>query len=209
MKWAVLTGDIVNSSDLSADALDEVMEAVRDACWQMSGWDDSNSDRTQSAYARRGGDGWQIALNRPKYALRATLFVQARLRAMKDGQASRIAAATGEGTLPDGAHVELNSAYGPIFQASGRLLDTLSGRSLIAYAGGGALDAAFRLADHIAQGWTRAQARAVCAMLPPGAGPRRVAAERLNISRQAVDQALWAAGFPAIEAALEQIETAP
>ena len=73
----------------------------------------------------------------------------------------------------------------------------------------GALDAAFRLADHIAQGWTRAQARAVCAMLPPGAGPRRVAAERLNISRQAVDQALWAAGFPAIEAALEQIETAP
>ena len=61
MKWAVLTGDIVNSSDLSADALDEVMEAVRDACWQMSGWDDSNSDRTQSAYARRGGDGGRLS----------------------------------------------------------------------------------------------------------------------------------------------------
>jgi hypothetical protein len=78
----------------------------------------------------------------------------------------------------------------------------------MAHAGGGALDAAFRLADHIAQGWTRAQARAVCAMLPPGAGPRRIAADRLGVSRQAVDQALRAAGFAAIEAALEQIEAA-
>jgi hypothetical protein len=208
MIWAVLTGDIVDSSDMSAKALDEVMEAIRDASRQMPGWDRSDGDRTETAYARRGGDGWQIALNRPEFALRASLFVQARLRAMNDSYASRIAAATGKGSLPPDARADLNSAHGPVFEASGRLLGTLPRHTLMAHAGGGALDAAFRLADHIAQGWTRAQARAVCAMLPPGAGPRRIAADRLGVSRQAVDQALRAAGFAAIEAALEQIEAA-
>lgn len=74
------------------------------------------------------------------------------------------------------------------------------------HASGGALNALILLADHISQGWTPAQARAIFTMLPPGAGPRRAVAERLGISRQAVDQALHAAGFPAIDAALTQIE---
>jgi len=208
MMWAVLTGDIVNSSDLSAEELDDVMDRLNNACRQMSGWDHTDSDRTDTAFARRGGDGWQIAINRPKFSLRAALFIQARLRSMNETYATRIATATGEGDLPPNAHVDLNSAYGPVFRDSGRLLDTFSGRTQMAYAGGGALDAAFRLADHISQGWTQAQASAVFAMLPPGSGPRRIAAEQLGISRQAVDQSLWAAGFPAIADALEQIEAA-
>lgn len=206
MIWTVFTGDIVNSTDLSASELDRVMSELNNACWQLSGWGHHDDDNTQSAFARRGGDGWQIALDRPKFALRAALFIQAQLRAMNEAYATRIAVATGEGDLPPNANVDLNSAYGPVFRESGRLLDTLAGSTLLAHADGGPLDAAFKLADHISQGWTQAQARAVCAMLPPDSGPRRVAAEHLGISRQAVDQALRAAGFPAIEAALDQIE---
>lgn len=206
MQWAVLTGDIVGSSDMSSGQLDDIMEAVNDAARNMSGWDLANNVRAESAFARRGGDGWQIAINRPEAGLRAALYVQARLRLLSDAFETRIAAASGEGALPDDPALDINSAHGDVFQASGRLLESLSGRTRMAHADGGALDAAFRLADHISKGWTQAQARSLCVMLPPGAGPRRYAAEQLGISRQAVDQALWAAGFPAIEAALELIE---
>ena len=146
-------------------------------------------------------------MDRPAYSLRAALFIQASLRACDQPVLSRIAVATGEGQLPEDTKKDLNSAYGEAFTASGRLLSDLPGPSLMAHASGGPIDAAFRLADHIATGWTQAQARAMAALLPPGAGPRRIAAERLGISRQAVDQALHAAGFPAVEAALEQIES--
>ncbi len=108
--------------------------------------------------------------------------------------------------LPADPNVDLNSAHGPVFSQSGRLLEMLPDQTLMAHSSGGSLDAAFRLADHISRGWTQAQARAMAAMLPPDAGPRRVAADALGISRQAVDQALHAAGFPAIDAALKLIE---
>ncbi len=206
MNLTVLTGDIVTSSELTPDELDAIMTALDDARSKIATWPGKAGQTVTTGFARRGGDGWQMALDRPALTLRAALFVQSRLRALSGSPGTRIAAATGDGTLPpDG---DLNAAHGPVFRASGRLLDGLSGRGLMAFAGGGALDASFRLADHIAQGWTQAQARAVHALLPPGSGPRRIAAEQLGISRQAIDQALWAAGFPAIKAALGQIEAA-
>lgn len=206
MIYTVLTGDIVASTEMPAKALDGIMKALKNAAWQMSGWDDSKQNKTETAFARRGGDGWQLAINRPAYALRSALFVQSQLRSIHDDYTTRIAVAIGEGELPPDVNVDLNSAYGTAFQDSGRLLETFSGRTMMAYAGGGALDAAFRLADHISQGWTQTQARALAVMLPPGSGPRRIAAEQLGVTRQAVDQSLWAAGYTAIADALKQIE---
>ncbi len=182
------------------------MQALDNAAWQMSGWEHKAHERTETGFARRGGDGWQIAINRPRFALRSALFIQARLRSLHEDYATRIATAIGDGALPKDANTDLNGAYGPAFQDSGRLLEALPNRTLMACADGGALDAAFRLADHISQGWTQAQARALSVILPPDSGPRRIAAEQLGISRQAVDQALWAAGYPAISDALKQIE---
>lgn len=206
MIWAVFTGDIVNSSALSADRLDGIMTVLDDSCREMSGWADPDDEPPRAGFARRGGDGWQIAIDRPNFCLRAALFIQSQIRATGETHATRIAVATGEGQPIRGNRVDPNSAHGPAFEKSGRLLDKLSGRTRMAFSGSDALDAAFRLADHIAHGWTAAQARAVSAMLPPGSGPRRVIAEDLGISRQAVDQALNAAGFPAIDAALDLIE---
>lgn len=211
MKLAVLTGDIVDSSDMTSDALDRILELLDSLAWELSGWAHTTEDRTdtlfkRTPFARRGGDSWQIAMNRPRLALRASLYLQARIMAHDPPAQSRIAAATGDGTLPGDPEADLNSAHGNVFSDSGRLLDDLKGRTLLAHAAGGPLDAAFRLADHISQGWTAAQAQAVSLMLPPGSGPRRVAAEQLGISRQAVDQSLWGAGFPALEDALALIE---
>ncbi|PVA11609.1 hypothetical protein DC366_01180 [Pelagivirga sediminicola] len=217
MQWAVLSGDIVDSSAMTAEALDAVIQDLQDISQECTLWGNTGGSEILTGFARRGGDGWQIAVNRPALALRLALYIKARLRRMSPDYSTRLAAATGAGELPTSASPEtpgnapfadLNSAHGAAFMSSGRLLETLSGDTLMAHAGGGALHGAFRLADHVSQGWTQSQARSLCHMLPPGAGPRRVAAERIGISRQAVDQALGSAGYPAIMDAIEAIEEA-
>ncbi|MCR8547070.1 MarR family transcriptional regulator [Salipiger sp. P9] len=200
---AVLTGDIVDSSELSASALDATMAALRVAVQDISTW----PGPVAAGFARRGGDGWQMACDRPERAMRAALYLQASLRRLDRSRATRIALAVGAGSLSPTDLDDPNSAHGPVFTTSGRLLESLSGHRLMAHASGGAEAAALRLADHISQGWTPAQARALCEMLPPGTGPRAEAAERLGITRQAVNQALWSAGFPALDEALSYLET--
>ncbi len=109
--------------------------------------------------------------------------------------------------MPEGTPKDINAAHGPAFTASGRLLSDMPRRARLSHAEGGATHAAFLLADHIASGWTQAQARAMKAVLPPGTGPRSDIAHRLGITRQAVDQALRAAGYSALSAAMKALET--
>lgn len=201
---SILTGDIVDSTSLAPEVLDSLMKTLENSTGEMSGW---VTGGLTTAFARRGGDGWQVALGKGPLALRAALYIQASLRSQGEDKATRIAAATGAGQIP--ADKDLNSAHGAVFNASGRLLEDLQGNVLMAHAAGGALDAAFVLADHISQGWTPAQARAVQTMLRLNDAPRREAAAALGISRQAVDQALKAAGYPALIAAVSAIEAPP
>lgn len=198
----VLTGDLVGSSDLSPDAVDAALNRIETATTDMATWRAPDPD---TYFARRGGDGWQIALRDAALGLRAALYITACLAREDSPARTRIALATGDGTLSDTG--DLNAAQGPAFTASGRLLATMSGRVTLAHAGGGALHAVARLADHISGGWTQAQARAVAAVLPPTAPSRADIAASFGITRQAVNQALWSAGFPAIDDALQAIET--
>ncbi|WGW02629.1 MarR family transcriptional regulator [Tropicibacter oceani] len=202
MLFAVLTGDIVNSGALSAEELDRTLAALNDACVEASGW----RDGTVSGFARRGGDAWQIALSSAEFSLRLALLCHAHVRRLDKARATRIAVATGPGTLPG---TDPNFAHGPAFTASGRLLETLSDPVTMDHGAGGSASATFVLADHIARGWTPAQARAMAEVLPPHSGPRSEAARRLGISRQAVDQALWSAGYPALLSALTAWEAQP
>lgn len=204
---AVLTGDIVSSSNLPEDQLTRALDAVGGAARQVAGWRDS----TDFGFARQGGDGWQAVFAPPDLAIRAALYIRAAIFLETPEIETRIAVAVGQGGMPraPGADPDPNHGHGPAFSASGRLLKTLKRKTQMAYAGGGAVDAALRLADAISQDWTQAQARALCQMLPPGAGPRSRAAEALGISRAAVNQALWSAKFLAIEAALEILEEGP
>ncbi|WP_439124177.1 MarR family transcriptional regulator [Marivita sp.] len=197
----VLTGDLVASSDLSPEAVDHALTIIETAATDMAGW---NGPDGLSRFARRGGDSWQIALANPSRALRAALFVQACLRRDNAKSQTRVAVATGTGALPTSG--DLNAAHGPAFVESGRLLSTISGHTLMAHAKGGAHHAATRLADHIASGWTQAQARAVAALISPNAPPRAEVAASFGITRQAVNQALWSAGYPALLDAITAIE---
>ncbi|WP_147438890.1 hypothetical protein [Roseovarius spongiae] len=209
MLWTVLTGDIVNSSDLPRRTLDAMIESLADLVRTTSGWPDTTGRDTLAGFARRGGDGWQIAARDLKNPLRLALCAQSRIRALLDEGATRIAIATDAGTAPDSFPDDLNAAHGPAFTKSGQLLETLDGRRLMAHADGHALDALLCLADHVSQGWTQAQARALSHKLSPERPPNRVIGQRLKISRQAVDQALAGAGYAAISDALATLEDAP
>ncbi len=194
--YAVLTGDLIGSDDLAPEVLDGAIAALAQSAHLIKG----------AAFARRGGDGWQVAIPAPRLALRHALILRAALRSLGKDFATRIAIAAGPGTLPEDG--DPNAAHGPAFTASGRLLEALPSAAGMAHAAGGALDAATRLADYISAAWTPAQARAIHLMLAPGAPIRAEAAKALGITRQAVNQALWSAGYPALDAALGLIEDA-
>lgn len=202
MTFAVLTGDIVGSSELTARELEAAMAALGDAAGQIGTWEDG----IVTAFARRGGDGWQLALDRPHLSLRAVLFLKAALRRADPGGTTRIAVAEGDGTLPPPPRRDPNAAHGPAFTASGRALGAMPRHARLTHAAGGAMAAAFRLADHISDGWTQAQARALFEVLPPGSGKRAEAAARIGITREAVNQALWSAGYRALSDAMNHLE---
>lgn len=199
-QYAILTGDLIASSAMSAAQLDAAFDALQRAASRMADWD----GQITTGFGRRGGDGWQFAAEHPARALRYALMLRAELRCLGKTHATRIAIATGPGTLPPDH--DPNGAHGAGFIDSGRLLEGLPAHVGMAHASGGALGAAVRLADHISAGWTPAQARAMREMLWPRSRIRAEAAAALGITRQAVNQALWSAGFPALSDALDLIE---
>ncbi|MFV0358960.1 MarR family transcriptional regulator [Tropicimonas sp.] len=200
MPIAVLSGDIVASTALPRQRLDDVMSALATAAGDMSTWHGA-----ELRFTRQRGDGWQVVLAQPVRALRSALYMQSAIRALGKGITTRISIATGAGG--PGSGPDLNSATDAVFVAAGRGLDSMTGPERMRHASGGAIGAATRLADLIAQEWTAAQARALHPMLVPGDPPRHAdVAQRLGITRQAVTQALAAAGFDALDAALRLIE---
>lgn len=196
---AVLTGDLIGSTLLDPQRLEQAFGHLETAAAQIDAW-----QGFPTLFSRYRGDGWQIMLTRPRLALRAALFLRAALRAAGRDLSTRIAIATGIEPPPISA--DLNLATGPVFVASGRALDAVAAPAQMVLAGGGAPGAAVRLADALSQGWTVAQARAIRPMLAPKPPTRVIVAESLGIRRQAVEQALTAAGYPALSQALAMIE---
>ncbi|WP_116130991.1 MarR family transcriptional regulator [Tropicimonas sp. IMCC34043] len=202
MAVSVLTGDIVASTALPHALQEDLVRALAGCAEAMEPWHGRSL-----LFTRQRGDGWQVVLARPELALRSALFFQSAVRALGKGLATRISIATDEGDAGPGP--DLNSATGPAFVASGRGLDAMEPPEQICHVAGGALGAAVRLADHIAQGWTAAQARALHPMLTPLTPPRHADIARdLQITHQAVTQALDRAGFAPLSAALDMIEAA-
>ncbi len=204
---AVLTGDLVGSSELDGSTIKDIFRALHRASGELANWHDGGAPLARhrnEAWARHRGDGWQRYLVQPQYALRAALLFRAAVRSKGRHFDTRIAIAIGE--AGEETITDPNEATGPAFVASGRALDAMRGDVRMVHASGGALGAATRLADQICQGWTAAQATAVFHALHPARSTREEIAKRIGKSRQAVDQALAAAGFRALDDALAMIE---
>ena len=129
---AVLTGDIVGSSALSADELSEVMAALQlgaDAVCEGVGGDLTDaSDVWVGPVDVFRGDGWQAALRDPRHALLAAVILRlAVIRRRPEGRRNafdtRVAIAVGpaERLVPEA----ISRSSGSAFTQSGGLLDGL------------------------------------------------------------------------------------
>lgn len=198
---AILTGDLIRSTEASPQAVDQAMRIIRDCATALG---------PRSDFTRFRGDGWQIRLVQPGDCLRACLLVLARLRSTPQLPGCRIAVGIGAEYPSDAP--DLSTAMGPAFTASGRALDRMKPDRLLALdgecPGGGKIDVfqklAFTVASDLAGRWTTGQAEAMALKLDPGSPAddrqsNETIARQLGITRQAVDARLRAADYPLLE----------
>lgn len=202
IRGAILTGDLIGSTKVSAGAVEATMAALAAAFAEMDGWPSGIPSR----FARHRGDGWQAAVSPAGRALRASLFVTARLRAADTGLATRFAIGLGEFS-EDGPLAE---AHGQPFEDSGHALDSLGRGERLALGGAGSNplhQAIIALLDERTSRWSREQAEAMALYLVPESQTLASIAARLDLSTQAVHYRLTGAGYQAIGKAVIQWET--
>lgn len=201
---SVLTGDLVDSTDLGSRGIADAFASLGNIAPVLEDWHGAPVHMT-----RHRGDGWQCVLARPELALRSALAIRAALRKLGSNFDSYIGIASGHAQAEVGP--DLNAEISPVFNASGNALDMAKSTDGIRFLhrDGGAVGAAFILADHLSQGWTPSQAAAILPFLTPLEAPSYTqVAERLGKSRQAVTKSAQAAGIQPLSAALASIEGA-
>lgn len=199
---AVLTGDIVASSRLSQDDLDDVLATVAGSAETAAAW-----TGVRARFGRYRGDGWQCLGPSSALSLRAALFIRAGLRARRHALDTRISIGIGFGAVPE---TGVAAASGPAFERSGAGLDDMGRAARFAFtpsdnpALAGAL---FALADEISRRWTVRQAEVFVHALPPDAPTQSAIGERLDVSQQMVAKHLRAGGDWALREAMAALET--
>ena len=199
---AVLTGDLINSTALGSERIAAAMTVLQAAAQVVEGWTDAPLH-----FTRHRGDGWQVVLFKPKYAIRSALYFRACLKAHDAGLDSAIGMA--EGIIETDVGPDLNIETADPFVRSGRALE-LARRSAphMNHSRVGAIAATVILCDRVCREWTKAQAAAMChAMHPDGMPDYTEIGETLGKSRQAVTKALAAAWHDEVSLALIMLES--
>ncbi|PYE85875.1 hypothetical protein [Pseudoroseicyclus aestuarii] len=203
--FAVLTGDLVASERLSAAALDAALATLGDAAARYGKTHDM-----ALRFTRFRGDGWQVLLDTPGLCLEASLYMTARLAGAHPGLSTRIA--TGLGPVEAFGTADLSDARGEAFTTSGRQLDGMTGADRLSLcrterAGGGYQQAIFQLAGYICGGWTERQAEAIALAIEHPDDTQDSLAQRLGVTRQAVQKRLAGAGWGVLREAAEAFES--
>ncbi|MBA3909248.1 MAG: hypothetical protein C0524_05035 [Rhodobacter sp.] len=193
---AIMTGDLIGSTDASREAIDKAMAIIRDCADRLG---------EHTHFTRFRGDGWQIRLLHPNDSLWASLLILAKLRSQADVPGCRIAVGIGEEYPTDAK--DLSTAMGPAFTAAGHALDRMKPDRLLALDGKGVdlfRKLTFTIAGELAGRWTTGQAEAMAMKLDPGSPAderlsNEAIARQLGITRQAVDARLRAADYPLLD----------
>ena len=199
---AILTGDVVGSTEKPVGALERAMEALAEAARGVSAWTGADT-----RFTRYRGDGWQMQVATPALGLRAALFAFARLRAADAGLATR--AAIGIGRVDSMGSGDLADAHGPAFETSGHALDRMPRTRRLTIDGAGVTTLhriVVDLLDERTARWSREQAEAMALHLAPDNPTLTDIAPLLKISPQAVNYRLAGAGGTAIRHALRDWE---
>lgn len=199
--YAVLTGDIVNSSELTSSQSTNAMQWLRDAAKRFG------ILYPQSIYGELDTfrhDSWQILMVRPELSFRLSVYLRTSLKLHSDRRSkfdSRISVGIGE--VEFFSESRISDSRGNAFTVSGRNLDTMSQNRLVCAVQDGYSDcirmfciSAVPLLDCIVTDWTPAEAQAIngtiegltqeriTELLPPSPHTGR------KITRQAVSDSL-------------------
>ncbi len=205
---AVLTGDLVASTEAGPGAIDQAMAELAAAAAGIARWRiGKHSTVGDTKFTRFRGDGWQILVSAGVFGLRAALTTYARLAAKSALPDTRIAVGLSTAERPKGH--DLSDAYGAAFTLSGRALSQMERGERLRVTGQGitARDAAFiALLDDRISSWTPEQAEAVAMALNPEAPTQTEMARDLGISPQALSYRLAGARWPTIRRILQEWE---
>ncbi|GKY87588.1 hypothetical protein [Sinisalibacter aestuarii] len=194
---AVLTGDLIGSTASGETATDEAMASLHKTTVEIAKW--RGVSPPLRFFDRYRGDGWQILLTHPAYALRATLVLAATLASTAELPRTRIGIGIGPADIPD--NKDFAASTGAAFIASGHALDTLPRARVFAIEGEHVTSlhrAILALAEELSGRWTPEQAEATALYLSPRQPTLAAIAERLGISTQAVSYRIRGAGARAL-----------
>lgn len=208
--FAVLTGDIVNSSQLALDALHNIRKCFDQAITVISEWEDGLVLGEVEFYR---GDSWQLLINNPESALRVAVFIRASLFYYLSID-TRIS--IGLGRVSNIFPNSVSHSTGEAFNLSGHGLNTMTGYTrltieipkftgvlrewLLVVAG---------LSDSLINKWTRRQAETVHLAAQPDIVNQIEIANRLSVVRQTVTDILKSADWHFIREAIRQFEKTP
>lgn len=209
---AVLTGDLVGSSRLPDDSLQNARAAVIAAAETLPTWTEGLLGSKPEFFR---GDSWQLLLMHPGYFLRAAVAIRARLRAGDDSWDTRISVGIGRVTRVDKTRTSLSS--GEAFLLSGQALDRMTPGSKLAvstpkidaskaHRAWPMLDPVAQLCSAIVDDWTSKQAEVAALAINPETPTQAEIADRLGITQQAVSKALTAAKLNTILHACGAVE---
>lgn len=193
----VLTGDIVRSTRLPKHDLELLMQALGDAAGEIRQWISPPGPRLE----RFRGDSWQLALTRPRFALRAALILRASVRMHSQYADTRIGIGVGSAEL----EASLASSSGSAFQHSGKMLEQIKGPDRWAFHAedteAQVLDltrALFTACEGLSRRWTVKQAETVFHLLQPEEPKMAEVAERLDVRPQTIQGHFSKAGGRAL-----------
>lgn len=198
---AVLTGDLIGSTASGENATDAAMACLNKTSVEIAKW--RGVSPPLRFFDRYRGDGWQILLTHPAYALRATLVLAATLASRPDLPRTRIGIGIGPADIQ--GNKDFAASTGAAFIASGHALDTLPRARMFAIEGEHISHlhrAVLTLAEELSGRWTPEQAEATALYLSPRQPTLAAIAERLNISTQAVSYRIRGAGARALRDAV-------
>ncbi len=208
--YAVLTGDLVKSTKLSAEELERVRDVAVGAARTVRAWKPGLIDHDLEFFR---GDSWQLLLVAPALALRTAVFLRAVLRSAVNVD-TRIAIGLGRVDAIDASRISLST--GEAFTLSGRALDQLpaSRRMTISLPArvpvlGRWMPVVAELCDGLIADWQRRQAEIVSIALSPDGPSQAEIAQRLKhpLTQQAVAKSLHGAHLQHVLAAISVFET--
>lgn len=199
----VLTGDLVNSTALGSEKVEMAFERLQEVAKDLEAWHGGSL-----LFTRHRGDGWQVVLREPKYALRSVVSLRAAVKAIGPEFDTYIGVATGP--VISIKSQNLNTYNDEVFASSGSALEAAKGdgTGVRTYSFDTAEEfTTMVLADFMTSTWTPIQSRTVLPMIsllnPPTYSEL---AKRLNKSRQAVTKSLNGLGFEHLTMAIFQSE---